>query len=470
MLSSHSKETFDATKMMREKLNILVFAYVFPPDAGSGTYRTLYFANQWAKQGDRVIILSVKEKCFLETALIDYELCKDVHPAINMVRASVSRPLKRLIAIKNTFRKLGKRNHQKPAYPINSAHDSQSMAGSRGVFGFFKDTLTDLLSCPDEHSGWIFDAVRRSMQIARSTRIDCIYATGGPWSAFLAALVLHKLKKIPLVLDFRDPWASNPNIVLKSLLSQLIQKKMEAVCVTAASAIITNTEDLRRDFIERYKNIPPSRFVTITNGFEEVLPNHHTDSDRFSIVHAGALYQPRDPFPFLQAVCEVIEKGLIPAGVLHVHLIGWEPGASEMMKLEPYLKALGRILEVTPRVTHGAALTLQQRASVLLLIQTGFPLQIPRKLYEYLALERPILCIAEAGSATARLVADLQTGAVIDNDVEQIKRTICQFYDDWRSGKAFVRNQEKIQHYSNRYLANQLREILCKFTSDREPQ
>src|SRR5256885_694247 len=229
-------------------VNILVFAYVFPPDAGSGTCRTLYFANEWARVGDRVTVVTVKEDCFLSTALVDRGLCKEVHPSIRVVRASAVRPLQKLLEIRSAFHRKDSRLQE--TYPGRSS-EPESSTRTHGMLRQVKDTITDLLSCPDEHIGWAPDAVRRGYEITKANPVDCIYATGGPWSGLLAATVLHKLRRIPLVLDFRDPWASNPNLSAKSRLSRSVQARMESVCVRSAKMVIANTEELRQDFAKR---------------------------------------------------------------------------------------------------------------------------------------------------------------------------------------------------------------------------
>jgi hypothetical protein len=446
---------------MQKRLNILVFAYVFPPDAGSGTYRTLYFANQWARHGDEVTIITVKQQDFLEAALIDNELCREVHPSIRIIRASAKRPLARLLAIKNYFsRKTA--IIRKGDKPSNDAPTRGGPIRLGSIFHLIKDTITDLLSCPDEHIGWVPDAVRHANRIAKSAHTDCIYATGGPWSSLLAALLLHKRRDIPLVLDFRDPWVGNPNLTTKSPWSRWAQKKMESICVKASSIVVANTEELREDFIKRYPGISPDRFITVTNGFEDIPQQVNSSTDKFTLIHAGALYQSRNPLNFLQAVVEIVRNGKISAEVLRVQMVGGlstpDPKSDSMLR-SPILQ---KVLEIIPRVTHDKAIVLQQRANVLLLFQIGFPLQIPRKLYEYLSLSRPILAITESDSATAKMVKEIRSGYVVEDNVIAIKEAILKLYNDWTTGATLSRDEERVRRYSNQYLANRLRDIMLK--------
>lgn len=453
-----------------QQLNILVFAYFFPPDAASGTYRTLYFANHWAKQGDQVTIVTVKEECFLASTHIDRRLCKEVHPSIRVVRASAKRPLKKLLDIKRAF--------SRKASVVQAVDDPVKIPQVRNsaliidIYRRFKDTITDMLSCPDEHIGWVPDAVRRACRITNTIRVDCIYATGGPWSSLLAGLRLHKRCGTPLVLDFRDPWISNPNLTVRTPFSRWVQKKMETMCVNAASMVIANTEELRQDFIKRYPNIEPTRFVTITNGFEDMPQKSNSSTERFTLVHAGALYRSRNPLNFLRAVIELVSDGTIPANTFRVQLVGGVSVADGIVnypEVESMLstEAIRDVLEIIPPVSHDDALMLQQRANALVLFQQGFSLQVPRKLYEYFSLARPILAITECHSASARLMNELRAGYVVDDNVNAIKRAIVALYMAWKSGQTMSIDEEKLRAYQNRHLADKLRDNILKLLSDK---
>ena len=126
-----------------------------------------------------------------------------------------------------------------------------------------KDTITDLLALPDTEIGWLPSSVRAGLKIIKTHNIDVIYVTGGPWTSLLIAAMLKKLTRKPLVLDFRDPWVTNPIFLIKSTLSRKIESFLERNVVTSADHIVTNTEELRQDFLNRYSFLTPDRLTTI---------------------------------------------------------------------------------------------------------------------------------------------------------------------------------------------------------------
>jgi glycosyltransferase involved in cell wall biosynthesis len=441
---------------MRKQLTILAFAYVYPPDAGSGTFRSLYFTNQWAQEGDSVIVVTARKDDFSADALVDERLCGQVHPRISIERARVFRPHDRLLAWRDRLRSRGHSVERKASH----VKDAQRAAIPQdGLLHKLKNAVSSLLLFPDSHSGWIPHATRMARRIVRARAVDCIYATGGPWSGMLAATLVHKSSKLPLVLDFRDPWASNPNLGEERAFIRRAHTRCESFCVRSASRVITNTEDLRRDFIARYPELDPSTFVCITNGFEELPPFEPPSTERFTLVHAGALYLSRNPQRFLQALVDAVRENLIARERLLAQFVGGVP--EEDPQVSALLAQLGSAVEIIPRLPHSEALELQKKASALLLFQAGFPLQVPRKMYEYFSLRRPILAITEENSATGRILRDVGMAYSAEDTVEQIKEALLKLYRDWANGCALGANEERLQAYSNRRLAARLRDEMA---------
>jgi hypothetical protein len=441
---------------MRKQLTILAFAYVYPPDAGSGTFRSLYFANQWAQGSDSVIVITAKEQDFSADALIDKRLLGQVHPSISIVRARVFRPHDWLLSLRNRLSKAAP-SSKGVASRVDDARPNS--ASERGILQKLKDWTSSLLMFPDSHSGWILDATRLGRRIARTRAADCIYATGGPWSGILAATLVHKLTKLPLILDFRDPWASNPNLGEGASSIRRKHARCESYCIRSASRIITNTEELRQDFVARYPDLDPSRFVCITNGFEEFAALEPPPEGRFTLVHAGALYLSRNPQHFLQALADAVHDNHIPRDRLLVQFVGGIP--EEDPRIAALLSQLSGAVEIMPRLPHSDALELQKKASALLLFQAGFSLQVPRKLFEYFALRRPIMAVTEADSATARILKDVGMEYRAEDTVEQIKEALLKLYRDWEAGRVLGANEERLQAYSNRRLAMRLKDEMA---------
>lgn len=439
-------------------MRILALAYYYPPSAESGTHRSLDFLNRLVASGDDVTVLTAKEEDFSIGTPVDSELLSKVDRRIRIIRASVARPLYWLLKSRQFI--LGRGTSLPAVVPTRPGKPSAGGLIGRRLQAF-KDAITDSLTFPDEHVGWIPDALRQGSQAIRLYSPHCIYSSGGPWSSHIAAALLKKRHGLPLVLDFRDPWTSNPyQCVGRGRLKHVLERKLEAFCLGAADHIVVNTEPLRRDFMDRYPQQRASRFTTITNGFESLVTDESAaPSQRFTLVHAGYIYPPRNPAPFLRAVLQLIRQDGIKASELRVQFVGSCPDQGDVVALLA-TQELKSVVEVTARVSHSRALQFQVNADALLLFQKGFPLQVPRKLFEYMSMQKPILAIAERGSATAAILQEAGIGVLAEEDVESISRALTTLYADWKHGVGRRFDRDRTLKFRNDSLAIQLRAVL----------
>ena len=437
-------------------MKILALAYVYPPDAGSGTFRSLYFVNHWAAHGDDVTVVTVRSEDFAPDALIDWALCEEIDPTVEVIRAAAPRPMSRLLRLKSRFgSRLGARGTLE-----NTSDRPGGEKTAESVTTCLKDLVSAMLSFPDQHSAWVFDAVRKGVKACNKTQYDCIYASGGPWSCLLAATLTRMITRRPLILDFRDPWYSNPNMSARSRLWRKCSAWLEEICVRSADRVLTNTEQLKADFQRRYPSMNGAKFVTVPNGFQDSARWDAPPNDQhFVLLHAGALYGSRSARNFLVAIADLIHEDRIPAEAIKIQFVGgldFDSETSEYLHRKP----LANVVEVIPRVPHAQALELQRSASAFLLFQSGFPLQIPRKAYEYMAMNRPILAIAESQSATSDLISRHSLGFVAQNDVASLRAQILALFEKWSSHKLWSTPSEVFELYSNRNLASKARSVM----------
>lgn len=434
-------------------MNILALAYIFPPDSGSGTYRSLYFFNHLVKLGENVTVVTVKEEKFSPFASVDFELRLQIDTRINIIRTSVVRPMDHLLKIRSSL--IGVKGIYDKEASTTNLNDKKSF-----LLTYLKDMVSSALTCPDEQVGWIPYAVRNASKIIRSLQIDCVYATGGPWSALIASALIKKKHKIPLILDFRDPWANNPDKNPRSKLIKMCHRILENFCIKNANYIIANTKELCEDFIQRYPSIDRDRFITITNGFEDInMSNNCTKNNKFTLVHAGEIYLSRKPDSLFKAIQCLIKERKIPKDKILIQFVGGYSPNEDIIKLLQ-TEELNNVVDIIARVPHSIAIQYQMAADALLIFQTEFPLQVPRKIYEYMSMLKPVLAITEQSSATARIIERSKIGIVADQSIESIKNSILSLFKLWEVGKNNTIDINSIKEFKNEYLARQLQSVL----------
>jgi hypothetical protein len=323
------------------------------------------------------------------------------------------------------FRKRAAQERQKS--PENAQDDSVAVKPAI-VVARVKDFLLDwAFAFPDRQSAWYAPAVRQLRDIKKENIPDVVLATGGPWTSFQVGCALAKQFNRPLVLDYRDPWNCNPYY---SFSSQVLFKKSQSaetqICRTA-SRIIANTEELRDRLVEEHSELR-ERCIWIPNGFDGdiLMPEQvsqwksNASSNGYELCHFGTVYGKRTPRVLLQAVWELFQNGQLKPEAIRLRFTGgWDTTDAECERYALDLEKHG-FMRREPPISHNLCLKEMQQSSVLLVLQPDSPLQVPAKIYEYIATGRPLLLIGGEG-ATANLVHRHALGLSSPNQLSSIK-------------------------------------------------
>jgi len=424
--------------------------------AAAGSQRTLKFAKYLLREGWNPVLLTVREDAYESYLELDSTLLNRVPPQVKIVRTSVIRWLTRLLELKNRLRAgpAGRENSRGTAPASN--HEVQTVE-TKTKYQKIKDGITDLFEIPDDEIGWLLPAVFAGLKAVRREGIGVIYSTGKPWTAHLVGLVLKKMIGRPLVTDFRDPWMTNPfreeGTALKNRLEAFLEKKV----IESSDVVITNTIALREEFIRRFPLQPPEKFIALLNGYDPddfpiVSAKAKSPADLFVLAHTGFLYGRRDPRNFLEALALFLKRSRVDREKISVVFVG---SVELPYDLSRYLNSCGleHVVTLVPHLPYQESLQHLINASALLLLQPGTETQVPSKLFEYVALGKPILAISPRQGATSTLVAEEGIGQPVDpDDIESIAAALERMYLDWErgpdtySGNGHVRDKFNVQH------------------------
>lgn len=283
-----------------------------------------------------------------------------------------------------------------------------------------KDFIYNVCYFPDQAGPWILPAVLRGRRLVRQHNLDCIFATGSPWSGLVAGLLISRLTGKPLIADFRDPWINNPFHTSKGPLLDRLGQWLEERVVRHAAAISLNTDALREEFLTRYPDMDPQHFFVMPNGIDlsdiaqqPATPPRRQDRQTLTLCHAGFLYGVRDPASLLEAI-RTANQRLAPTGrrIVFRQIGNVSLGYDLREKFSDLIEQGTLILE--PARPYQDCLSALANADVVVNIQSGTRTQVPSKLYDYLAINRPILHITPADGALGRLVHRYQLGTRVD--------------------------------------------------------
>jgi len=285
----------------------------------------------------------------------------------------------------------------------------------------FKGKYFGVTSIPDRYSTWIIPAIIKGIYAIVRHRPRVILSTFPIPSAHLIGLVLSRLFSLPWVADFRDP---APIHDMKDEDTNFLNAWVDRSVVAKADLLVFATEAMRQLYREKYPSLAAERTITIENGYNEDVFNQahmqaqrkvqvdQTEKKTFNILHSGTLYENgRSPIVLFRALENI-----------RFHFRGSE--------LTPDYKAMirqcgiGQHVEFKPPVSYNQSLQEMLAADALLLIQGElFNYQIPGKVYEYLASDKPILALVGKGGASEDLLRN-ETACLVETEVVEVANAI----------------------------------------------
>lgn len=409
---------------------VLMISYIFPPMGGVGVQRTLKFVKYLPENGWNPQVLTVKTPRF---TLLDEDLLTEIPNSIAITRTHAA-----LLP------------HQIPWR--------------------IRELISRWILIVDEQVGWYPFATSAGRQIIHENPVDIIYSSSSPYTSHLIARQLAIGFQLPWVADFRDPWVGNSNLRFPTRLHRNMTERLERQVLQDASHVLVVSPPMKQSFCDRYPSLDPAKFTWLPNGFdgEDFVDVHPMprDKDRFTLVYTGSFYtQGRTAKFILEAVEAAIRSGTIPRERIRLRMVG-NTGKTTRETISAL--HLDDVVEVPGFVSHGQSIAHLMAADVLLLIigdAADASAVFTGKVFEYLAANKPILCLANEGVA-ADLVRRTRVGIVVPPvDVPQISYSLHELYQQWQSGRLTLDpDRQLIETFERRQLTAQLAGIFDTLT------
>jgi hypothetical protein len=289
---------------------------------------------------------------------------------------------------------------------------------------------------------------------------DVVLATGPPIAGPIAARASIPAD-VPLVVELRDLWAGNPAFDAGGR----TLSKIEAWLLRESRLVVACTPEAVSDLRLRHPDLE-RRVVEICNGFDPEIvsiaaarvngdaPRADRSRRMLTLLHSGTLTSARPIAPLIRALGDprlargfrlILHGYLTPSSRAEVERARLETNVPiEVLAPSPWEEAVAAIAEAD------AGLIVQARAA-------GDETAIASKIYEYLALRKPVLCITDGGASEAllrRLGAD-DLCARLD-----APETIVAALRRLLEHTPRVLSPERVQPYSRRALAGRMATLL----------
>ena len=430
---------------------VLIITYYWPPAGGGGVMRWLKMSKYLPEWGWQPVICTPENP---DPSVIDESLLQEVPPEAEILKVPIWEPY-------DLYRKLtGKPKTAK----FKAGHISEAAKGS------WKDKLAVFIRgnflIPDPRVFWVNPAVRFLKKYLREYPVDLIVSTGPPHSMHLVALKLKNHFPTPWLADFRDPWTDIDfyHQLKLTRLADKIHHRLEKKVLTKADVVAVVSPDIKRTT----EALCGRTVHVVYNGFDpQDFQDTNPVDDRFFVIsHFGAFNRDRNPSALWKALAELGAEIPVFRELLKIRLVGQ---TDEQIVHEIKESGLLGNLEIISHMDHKAGLNLLGQSAVLLLPLNDAPNAmgiLPGKMFEYMALCRPILAIGPSGSDCEAIIHKAEAGYYHDfEDVIGLKTSLNQLFIAWqkRELKTETRN---IEAFSRRNLARKIVEL---GTGDNKP-
>lgn len=288
---------------------------------------------------------------------------------------------------------------------------------------------------------------------------DVVWATAPPQSAILAAVGAARRASVPVVAELRDLWAGNPFFDGGGKLLSTI----ESSSLRHANAVVTVTPACRETLVRMHPELGASVRL-LPNGFDPVLlklrdgrlaPSTPLGSPdrRATLIHAGALYGDRSAAHLVRALSRPDLRTRVALELLGTT----DPATRDAIAAAP------PELEVRlhPPASWHEAVQRVLRADISVVINspgTGGFMAMPSKLYEALALGRPVLALTPPRSDTDQLLRglDQESGLASPDDEDAIAAAALRLLND----PPLVVAPEQLAAYDRGEIATQIAGLL----------
>lgn len=424
---------------------VLIITYYWPPSGGSGVQRWLKFVKYFREFGWEPVIYTAENG---EYPVIDDSLAKDIPEGITVLKQPIWEPYHLYKAF------VGKKQDERIIMDSLSESKGPSFASKIATF------IRGNFFIPDARRFWIRPSARFLTKYIQENHIDAIVTTGPPHTMHIIGQKVQERTGVKWLADFRDPWTAIDfyEDLMLTPIADAIHHRMEKNVLQKADKVVVVSELRKPQFEELYKR----DYEVITNGYDEsdMQAEIQPDAEHFLIAHIGLMNKDRNHPVFWEALSEMVAENPAFAAKLKIHFVGKYDNS-----LHPIIAKYDMLKYVafTDYLPHKEVMPFQKKAQVLYIPASNVfsaKLQLPAKLFEYLAAKRPILCIAPEISDVALIVKDSQAGYVSDfTDKTRLKAHLQLLFQAYQNGNLSV-NPQNVAQYSRRNLTEKMAKVL----------
>lgn len=441
-----------------EPIKILLLNYYWPPSGGPAVQRWLDITRYLAACGVHTYVVTVDEK-------------KATYPFIDeTLLGRIDRSTQTLRTGTSEWFGIYKRFIGKGKVPANGLVDEPEPNLLQKAARFARGNFF----LPDPRRGWNKHAFSRAAALLRSEKIDVLFTAGPPHSTHLVGLRLKKhFPHLPWIADIHDYWTeiSYLSKFYRTAVAGYVDKRLEKEVLWSADGIMTHCQSSKSLQCQKLAGRDCSKIFVHTMGFNEDLFHSRPPERqrRFEIIYTGIMADHYDPEMLFRALRTAMsERPDIPVSLKFVGILA-STIRDRIIEL-----GLGHVLNELPYMPHTAAIDELYKATVVFLINPKFEnerIHVPGKIYEYLAVLKPILSISPHGSENEQIILGMNAGRNFDrSEQEQFSHYLVGLMDRWQEDRNVdLPENPAIRMYGRRHESEKLRDRIERLVHKKTP-
>lgn len=255
-------------------------------------------------------------------------------------------------------------------------------------------------------------------QIVKKEKFDICISSVGPFDTMFFIFKMKKKWGVPYIIDYRDPWLFEKSIIEIKGISKFRKWMRESVLyflekedIKWAEKVVLVSEQGKQDLREKY-HLPDSKCEVIFNGYEYIPEKIEIEKrEGLTLAIAGKFsYYYKEAVEFFMKVC-CQENEHNPIRVIHI-------GEYETKLAQCY----SEIYVGLGMKTYDDTMKYLMHADVLVVVY-AFKSGLGTKVFDYIALNKPIIYVGIVPSELAEFVAQFEN-AFICKDESEVKKAI----------------------------------------------
>lgn len=430
---------------------VLIITYYWPPSGGAGVQRWLKFVKYLPEFGWQPVVYTPENP---EVPAEDISLLDEIPKQTKVIKTRIWEPY-------SYYKKfVGRKKNDKIKTGFLSESKTPPLTEKISTW------IRGNLFIPDARKYWISPSVKFLSNFLGQNPVDAIISTGPPHSMHMIALHVNKLLHIPWLADFRDPW-TNIDFYSQLMLTQASDRKhheLEKMVLTKADQLVTVSWNWAKDF----EKLGAKKIEVVTNGFDPQDFNmlSYKRGRDFKLVHLGSLNRDRNQNCFWEALSELLKENIKLKNHIKIELIG-QIDFSVTSSINKY--GLNNYVEKISYMPHKEVLKKTSNADVLFLPLNNTPHAhgiIPGKIFEYLAMKRPILCIGPKHGDSAKIISECNAGTTVDfYEKAKLKTAIENYFNAYLNDELYLQTNDQVVNFSRKKLAGRIAELLDRISN-----